>query len=269
MMFDNLESLRKIRDATSHSESRKELDKAIDLYEAYLNSDGYHIHILHSDLQRSHYIVEENYNDLIQIIEAYEDGSIEVNEENYEEIEQLALDFTRHLQNYVAATKGRYDLTQDVIGELADIDTEEPPIGDKYEEKKESLDIVKYGSFFTGLRNYCLHDRPPIVKVSQETTHNHTAEGITTSEQRHFKLRKSDLLESGDYLNSTARDFLNEQNDEFHVHPEVETFQERLVELYDWLDNEIETRFVDSFEEAQGLHEQALEKQREIFEDWG
>lgn len=266
MIVDNLESLRKIRDAPSHSESRQEINEAIDLYEAYLNSDGYRIYLLYSDLQRSHYIVEENYDDLIQTIEVYEDGSIEVSKETYEEIEQLTLEFNRCLQNYVAATKSRYELTQDVIDELTDIDSKEPSIREQYEEQKNGLDIVKYGSFFTGLRNYCLHDRPPIVKVSQKISRTHNTEGITSSEERQFKLRKSDLLESGDYLNSTARDFLNEQGDEFHVHPVAEKFQKRLDKLYEWLDNEIETRFADSFEENRELKEQALEKQREIFE---
>ena len=224
-------------------------------------------HLLHSDLQRSHYIVEGNYNDLIQSIEAYEDGSIELSEDTYEEVEKLALEFSRHLQNYVAATKGRYDLTQHVIEELAAIDSEDPSIREYYEEQKMALNIVEYGSFFTGLRNYCLHDRPPIVKISQETNHTHTAEGITTSVERQLKLRKSDLLERGDYLSGTAKDFLNERDEELHVRPIIESYNCQLDELYDGLDAEIQNRFTDSFEETRELYELVFEKQREVLGD--
>lgn len=269
----NIATLKTLRDAFSSDEETVEaFDEAIQLAEAVLESNGYRIQILHSDLHRSHYIVNKNYEELIAAIEAFEgDHELEVSESNREGLEPVLLEFGRHLQNYVAAVRARVDHLYDtVIQELESIEGDESGLRESYEEKMAELDLSHYGSFFTGLRNHFMHDRPPIPVGNEIVNETWDAESGNHSREvdRNLKLRKQDL-EEGDYLNSEARNFLESLSDEFHVRPLVEDFQERMEEVFDWLDDEIESRFEEELNHTTQLHDDAVDQQKELLTDLG
>jgi hypothetical protein len=269
----NIESLRTLRDVFSaDGELVSEIDETIALAEEVLESDGYRVQILHSDLHRSHYVVNENYEDLIEAITTFEeDRSVELDETNREEIESFLLEFARHFQNYAAAVKARVDHLYDtVINELEEIDDSDTSLREKYEAKMEELELTDIGYFFTGLRNHFMHCRPPVPKGNEtisETWDGESGEHSRTVE-RQLQLRKEDIL-NGDHLNSTANDFLDSLDDEFHIRPLIEDFQERMEELFDWFDDEIESRFEEELDHTEQLQVNAVAKQKELYQKLG
>jgi hypothetical protein len=209
------------------------------LYKQMLNSEGYKINRKIQRLDNTLYILIQNYQTLLKLLEYYQKEDDIWNIVNRKKLNTLSLELTRHLHNYLASVASLIDHTR--IFKESENDTN---LSSSYDSKKVELIMTNEASFLKELRNYTLHFGLPPVILNEKVEKN--------IETRQFMLSKDDLLEYSGW-NSSHKNFINNYEGDLNIISIINLYQESIRKFYDWFYKSIEEKYKSQLKEFDDL----------------
>ncbi|QRV15458.1 hypothetical protein JMJ58_00720 [Haloterrigena salifodinae] len=237
------------KEEISTEEERDALEEAIEKTIEYENCDASIIQQHFETLSTHHEIVDRNYEELTESIDTDEDLY-------WDEAGEKLYDFIQRLSNYVGSTVNRGNYTTGVLlSRLDEMCDSDPLISEVYDEKVAELDVSLHGPFFSGLRNYLVHENiPSVILYSNTEIDGHT-----------MALDKEEILES-DHWSPRAKGYADTWEDSIILNEAFEDYQQSLDRLYDWLIKYAAERFEEKHERQLEKESHAKEAQEKFFE---
>jgi hypothetical protein len=235
---------------------QEQVDELKVLHREVEKSDGAAVLRLQRDLQRIHYIVNANYSDLMAAIDRFETEKGLIAADRIEELDEVLMEITRHLHNYIGSTVARYDQTEKrAIEKLDALCDCEPGIDDAYTDKKNE-ELGNQPAFFTGLRNFSYHRRLLVPAGREQSSPPET----TWTRELYFQ---KDVLFESDW-SSAAQSYLSQLDDEINLRAELEDYHTSLDTLHEWLFEKINDCCDDELEHHDALLSEIKTKQDEL-----
>ncbi|GGJ14336.1 hypothetical protein GCM10008995_25360 [Halobellus salinus] len=232
------------------------VDELKTMHERLEQSPGQQYHSLFNDLSRSKQMLDDNYADLINAFDHFENNPGTWMADDEEQAQNALMDFTRKLHNYLAMCLSLRDHTYRVKDKLDRDDLDE-----QYSATMDELDLVPPASFIIKLRNYMQHRRIPVVTGRTST---HAVSGGPTERTAKILFDKTELLE-WDGWDTASHEVLDELDDEFQIRSVIENYHATLTEFYHWLSEYLSELHTDEIEERDELVIKMAKKQEELF----
>lgn len=232
------------------------VDELKAMHERLEQLPGHQYHSLLNDLSRSKQMLDDNYTDLMNAFDHFENNPGTWMADDEEQVQRALMDFTRKLHNYLAMCLSLRDHTYRVKDKLDRDDLDE-----QYSARMDELDLVAPASFMIKLRNYMQHQRIPVVTGQTST---HVVSGGPTERTAKILFDKTELLE-WDRWDAASHKVLDDLDEEFQIRSVIENYHATLTEFYDWLAGYITELYADEIEERDELIIEMAEKQEELF----
>lgn len=202
-------------------------------------------------LAGSRYIVEKNHEQLHAAVDAYDniDGSWFLHDPDG--ARDIHHEFLRCLHNYLASLYTLFEHAKTFQGRLDDKSIEE-----QLKKKVAELEIPARGDFLKGLRNDFQHRELLHVNLKERFDNNLDTGGQTV--ERSLILDREKLLEFTGWT-SRARTFVDQMDDQVDLLEELDTYQQDITALYEWIEDRVRDRYAAELQERDELIRQVRE----------
>ncbi|MFC6906294.1 hypothetical protein [Halalkalicoccus tibetensis] len=202
-------------------------------------------------LNRSNYIVDENYNALITEVRNYTSSEYLIGSNK---LDDSAMDILRHLSNFVVSSKNREEhLLDHVIPRLEEL-RPEIELRKAHDKKTKQLNnLLTLGPFFKDLRTVFVHDFPSALSGNEQ---GEMRDGTITME-REIGVKTEKLLQS-DKWSSSSKCIINENSRDGGLPLEqlIVDYYTSMESLYEWFEDYVMTEFEDIY--FDGIHLAAI-----------
>ncbi len=211
-------------------ESKEKIDKFMQEFEKL---PEFEVIDRFATLQRSQYILDENYKELIETINKNLNpkSNPSLNHpKNHVIVEEGLIEVTRRLYNYEASVKSMVEHTRGLYSHLYSNNS----LFSDYETRKNQTFINNpLVSFVQDLRNYFLHRNIPRLYFRRKI------EGMSGGNNPtiYFTLEE---MKKGDKWSATAKRYLKESDEKVDIINVISTYHQIVTEFYEWFFSRVE-----------------------------
>lgn len=203
----------------------KSFQEHIELEQTIVNHKGREIFGKIKEIERSIYIFQGNFKDLLQDINKFSqpDNLVFFDVRNREKLESILIEIVRRLHNFVAAAISLVEHTRRIVRAMY---KETPFIYDYQSELESRIISNEQIQFLHDLRNFTLHyDLPPV------------AASLDLNVIEHKLVIDIELLKKWTNWKSIPKKFLASQSSDIILIDLVKNYAEIIFQFHDWLYN--------------------------------